>query len=122
VDSLRERLNLNRDYGAFQGLGLHVSPLSDARIYSAFSSAIFAFDLPCKLAWLARDIFSQLGMISCSCMICTASYADHGVPSPDFLDFGVPECLRVLLKQNGLPLIMWPACSRAQFKFCARIV
>jgi hypothetical protein len=48
MDSLRERLNLNRDYGMFQSLGLHVCPLSDAGIFSVFGSAItygIAFDL-----------------------------------------------------------------------------
>lgn len=73
MDSLRERLNLNRDYGMFQSLGLHVCPLSDAGIFS-----VFGYLLP-STCMAGRDIFSQLGMISRSCMICTASYADHGV-------------------------------------------
>jgi hypothetical protein len=60
MDSLRERLNLNRDYGMFQSLGLHDSPLSDAGIFSAFGSAIIAFDLPSKLAWLAETSFLSL--------------------------------------------------------------
>jgi hypothetical protein len=75
---------------------------------------LFAFDLPRRASWHGRQRHLFSAWYDQSFMHDMYRFVCSPWSSPDFLDFGVPECLRVLLKQNGLPLIMWPARSRAQ--------